>query len=551
VKTSAILFDLDGTLVDSERESAEAMARALAKGQGIRVDQSDRDFIIGRSWVEIEVRLRERYPALSWTRAELIAATAEHREEVFQEQGITILPGALEALRRFDDLPRGLVTGSSRAEAAQALRALGAESTFDVVVAAEDVATSKPDPQGYLQAAATLQVEPAACLVIEDSVAGIAAGIAAGMRVIAVAAGNFAGQSQKQAHHRVGTLDEVTRALLGPVATSAVGCYLPSASAMIFDSLPDRVSVYEVGPRDGLQNESRMVPTEDKIALIEALAATGLPKIEITSFVSPKWIPQLADAREVAERVERQNGVTLTALVPNRRGLDNAMAAGMKEVAVFLSASETHNKRNVNKTIAETLRAFEDVVDPAIASGLHVRAYVSTVFGCPYEGEVDPAQVLDLSRKLLDMGVYQISLGDTIGVANPRQVERVLQRVIDEVGAGELAVHFHDTQGTALANCAVALTMGITTVDSSIGGLGGCPYAPGASGNLATEDLVAMLHSMGVETGIDLDALVDCSRMAASYVGHELPSKYLKAHLGKRARARRQTERKRHQEDKR
>jgi hydroxymethylglutaryl-CoA lyase len=232
----------------------------------------------------------------------------------------------------------------------------------------------------------------------------------------------------------------------------------------------------------------------------------------------------------------------MSALVPNRRGLDNAIASGMKEVAVFLSASETHNKRNVNKTIAETLRAFEDVVQPARDAGLQVRAYVSTVFGCPYEGEVDPKRVLSLCKDLLGTGVYEISLGDTIGVANPRQVESVLRLLLGEIEADKLAVHFHDTQGTALANCAIALTTGISTVDSSIGGLGGCPYAPGASGNLATEDLVAMLHGMGVETGIDLDALVECSRMATEFVGHELPSKYLKAHLGKQARARRRQE---------
>lgn len=310
----------------------------------------------------------------------------------------------------------------------------------------------------------------------------------------------------------------------------------------MFDSLPERVSVYEVGPRDGLQNESRMVPTEDKIAFVDALARTGLSRIEITSFVSPRWIPQLADGREVATSVQRPEGVRMSALVPNRRGLDNAIAAGMKEVAVFLSASETHNKRNVNKSIAETLRAFDDVVQPAQDAGLKVRAYVSTVFGCPYEGEVDPNRVLSLCKDLLTTGVYEISLGDTIGVANPLQVESVLRLLLAEVEADKLAVHFHDTQGTALANCAVALTTGITTVDSSIGGLGGCPYAPGASGNLATEDLVAMLHGMGVETGVDLDALVECSRMATEFVGHELPSKYLKAHIGKQARSRRRQE---------
>ncbi len=311
---------------------------------------------------------------------------------------------------------------------------------------------------------------------------------------------------------------------------------------MIFDSLPSRVTIYEVGPRDGLQNESGLVPTQDKIDFVNALAASGIQKIEITSFVSPRWIPQLADGREVAQGVLRPANVQMSALVPNRRGLDNAMAAGMKEVAVFLSASETHNKRNVNKTIADTLRAFDAVIEPALDAGLKVRAYVSTVFGCPYEGEVDPAKVVWLCTELLNKGVYEISLGDTIGVANPKQVESVLALLCAEVPKEKLAVHFHDTQGTALANCVVALAMGITTVDSSIGGLGGCPYAPGASGNLATEDLVAMLHGMGVETGIDLNALVECSRMAAGFVGRSLPSKYAKAHIGKQGRDRRKKE---------
>jgi hydroxymethylglutaryl-CoA lyase len=306
--------------------------------------------------------------------------------------------------------------------------------------------------------------------------------------------------------------------------------------------LPDRVTIYEVGPRDGLQNEARQVPTAEKIRFIDALVDAGLHNIEITSFVSPKWIPQLADAAEVARGVRRPAGARMSALVPNRRGLDAAMAVGMKEIAVFLSASETHNKKNVNKTIAETLAAFEDVVPPALAAGLKVRAYVSTVFGCPYEGDVDPRAVLQLSARLIEMGVYQISLGDTIGVANPRQVEDVIGRVLAEHPADRIAVHFHDTQGTALANCLVSLTLGIRTIDSSAGGLGGCPYAPGASGNLATEDLVAMLHAMGIETGVDLDRLVDASRLATAFVGHDLPSKYLKAHLGKQARARRRAE---------
>jgi len=306
--------------------------------------------------------------------------------------------------------------------------------------------------------------------------------------------------------------------------------------------LPPEVTIYEVGPRDGLQNEARNVPTVDKIRFIDALVASGIKAIEITSFVSPKWIPQLADAAEVARGVHRPAGVRMSALVPNRRGLDTALASGMKEIAVFLSASETHNRKNINKTIAETFEAFKEVIPPALAANVPVRAYVSTVYGCPYEGEVDPDKAVDLTTQLRDLGVYEISLGDTIGVANPAQVEDVLGRVLAKHPAKSVAVHFHDTQGTALANCLVALQMGVTTIDAAAGGLGGCPYAPGASGNLATEDVVAMLHAMGVKTGIDLDKLTEASRTASTFVGHELPSKYLKAHLGKQARARRRAE---------
>jgi hydroxymethylglutaryl-CoA lyase len=306
--------------------------------------------------------------------------------------------------------------------------------------------------------------------------------------------------------------------------------------------LPERVTIYEVGPRDGLQNEARHVPTADKIRLIEALIAAGVGAIEITSFVSPKWIPQLADSSEVARGVGRRDGVRFSALVPNKQGLKTALAAGMREIAVFMSASETHNKKNVNKTIPETLEAFGEVIPDALAAQVKVRAYLSTCFGCPYEGEVDPARVVALTGELMAMGVYQVSISDTIGVANPRQVDDVLSRVLAVHPLPAIAVHFHDTQGTALANCVAAMALGITTIDSAVGGLGGCPYAPGASGNLATDDVVAMLHSMGIETGIDLDKLVDASRLAASFVGHELPSKYLKAHLGKQARARRRAE---------
>jgi hydroxymethylglutaryl-CoA lyase len=305
----------------------------------------------------------------------------------------------------------------------------------------------------------------------------------------------------------------------------------------VLDHLPPDVTIYEVGPRDGLQNEARLIPTDDKVAFIDGLSQTGLRAIEITSFVNPKWIPQLADAVEVARRITRRPGVVYSALVPNRQGLDSALAAGMKEIAVFMSASETHNKKNINKTIAATLQAFRDTVPPAIAAGLKVRAYVSTVYGCPYEGAVDPAKAVELCRELRALGCYQISLGDTIGVANPRQVRDVLTRVLAEVPAPAVAVHFHDTRGTALANILISVEMGITTVDSALGGLGGCPYAPGASGNVATEDVVYMLEGMGVRTGIDLDKLVEVSRLVSTLVGHEMPSKYYRAYVGARGRS--------------
>jgi len=305
----------------------------------------------------------------------------------------------------------------------------------------------------------------------------------------------------------------------------------------MFSKLPRDVTVYEVGPRDGLQNESRLIPTASKIELIDALSETGLRCLEVTSFVNPKWIPQLADASAVAEGIARQPGVSYSALVPNARGLEAALEAGMEEIAVFLSASETHNKKNVNKTIADTLDAFRDTVPPARDAGLKVRAYVSTVYGCPYEGAVDAHRVVTLCRDLVDLGCYQVSLGDTIGVATPVQVRDVLGMVLKEQPYESVAVHFHDTRGTALANILVAVDMGVRTVDSALGGLGGCPYAPGASGNVATEDVVYMLEGMGVETGIDIDKLVDCSTLASTLLGHEVPSKFYKAEMGIRQRA--------------
>jgi hydroxymethylglutaryl-CoA lyase len=296
----------------------------------------------------------------------------------------------------------------------------------------------------------------------------------------------------------------------------------------LFDRTPDRVSVYEVSLRDGLQNERATVPLRGKLRLIDALVAAGLQRIEMTSFVSPKWIPQLADADELATHVTSlpgPPGVTFSALCPNAKGLERARAAGMREIAVFLSASETHNQKNVNKTVAETLAAFEETIGPARSSGMRVRGYVSTVWGCPYEGAVDPKRPLEIAQKLLQMGCYQVSLGDTIGVGTPRQTERILQLVLAEIPAERVAMHMHDTRGTALANVLVGLEMGVRDFDASVGGMGGCPYAPGAAGNLATEDLVYMLHGMGVETGIDLERLVEAGRVAESVVGRPLPGK--------------------------
>lgn len=303
----------------------------------------------------------------------------------------------------------------------------------------------------------------------------------------------------------------------------------------MFDRLPERVQIYEVGPRDGLQNEKAFVSTEDKIRLIDALAAAGLGRVEITSFVHPRWIPALADADRVAGHYpQRADGPTWTALVPNMRGFERALKAGMREVAVFMSASETHNQRNINKSRDETYAAFEPVFAGCAEHGIAVRAYVSTVWGCPYEGEVDPAAAADVAARLLALGAYQISLGDTIGVGTPLQTRRLLDRIGAQVPLETLAMHMHDTRGTALANCVVGLEYGVTTFDASIAGLGGCPYAPGASGNLATEDLVYMLHGMGIETGIDLDRLVDAGALAQRLLGRTLPGRALQALLAGR-----------------
>jgi hydroxymethylglutaryl-CoA lyase len=301
---------------------------------------------------------------------------------------------------------------------------------------------------------------------------------------------------------------------------------------------PSRVTVYEVGLRDGLQNESVTVSTDGKRALLAALVAAGIPRLEATSFVSPRWIPQLADAEAMAAGLPDLPGVEFSALVPNEKGLERALAhPAVKTVAVFLSASETHNRKNVNRSIAESLRGFEQVVPRAKAAGRRVRAYVSTVWGCPYEGPVDVGHALDIARELRRMGADELSLGDTIGVGTPGQTARICERFLAAFPSSVLALHLHDTRGTALANALAGLQAGIATFDASVGGMGGCPYAPGASGNLATEDLVYMLHGMGIETGIDLEKLVDAGRLARTLVGRELPGRYLKAALAERAAA--------------
>jgi hydroxymethylglutaryl-CoA lyase len=302
----------------------------------------------------------------------------------------------------------------------------------------------------------------------------------------------------------------------------------------LLGGLPRRVDLYEVGPRDGLQNELRTLPTRDKARLVEALVAAGEKRIEVTSFVSPKWIPQLADAEELLRLVGRKPGVVFSALVPNLKGLERAREAGLQEAAVFISASEAHSKKNINKSIAEALGASREVATAAVRMGMRVRGYLSTVWGCPYEGDVPVERVVDICRQLVDMGLYQLSLGDTIGVGTPRQTEEILTALLKYIPLEKLALHLHDTRGTALANALVGLSAGITTFDASIGGLGGCPYAPGAAGNLATEDAVFMFQGMGVETGIHLDRLVEAGELAQELIGRKLAGKFLQAALGER-----------------
>jgi isopropylmalate/homocitrate/citramalate synthase len=302
-------------------------------------------------------------------------------------------------------------------------------------------------------------------------------------------------------------------------------------------ALPNRVTIVEVGPRDGLQNELARVPTDDKIAFVNLLSAAGLPVIEVSSFVRADWVPQLADSGMVLAGITRRPGTRYTALVPNFTGLKYAEAAGMQEIAIFAAASETFSQRNINRSIEDSLKSYATVCQEATARGIRVRAYLSTAFGCPFEGRVDPADVADLSRRLLDMGAFEVAISDTIGIAHPGQVRTVIEAVLKHVPLEQLALHFHDTRGTALANVLAALIMGVSIFDASAGGLGGCPYAPGATGNLATEDLVYMLDGLGIETGVSLPALLDASRFIEPRVGHPLPSRYYRAEASRKSEA--------------
>ena len=292
---------------------------------------------------------------------------------------------------------------------------------------------------------------------------------------------------------------------------------------------PKQVTIVEVGPRDGLQNERALVSTADKIEFVNRLSAAHLPVIEVSAFVSPKWVPQMADAAEVFAGIRRAPGIRYTALVPNLAGLDRAIAAGVTEIAVFAASTETFSRKNINQSIDESLATYAQVCDRARASGLRVRGYLSTAFGCPFEGTVAPERVADVAARLADLGVFEVAISDTIGIAHPGQVPGVLDAVLARVPAAQVALHFHDTRGTALANVLASLPYGIATFDAAAGGLGGCPFAPGAAGNLATDDLIYMLDGLGIETGVSLAAISDASAFIASRIDHRLPSRYAQA----------------------
>jgi hydroxymethylglutaryl-CoA lyase len=299
---------------------------------------------------------------------------------------------------------------------------------------------------------------------------------------------------------------------------------------MDFRSLRGRhVTIVEVGPRDGLQNEHATISTADKIEFVDRLSAAHLPVIEVSAFVSPKWVPQMADAAQVFAGIRRAPGIRYTALVPNLAGLDRAAAAGVGEIAVFAAASETFSRKNINQSVDDSLATYKAVCARALQSGMRVRGYLSTAFGCPYEGDVPAARVADLVARLIELGVFEVAVSDTIGIAHPGQVPVVLEEILRKTSARQIALHFHDTRGTALANVVAALPYDIATFDASAGGLGGCPYAPGAAGNLATDDLIYLLNGLGVETGVSLPKLSEASAFIGAKLDHPLPSRYAQA----------------------
>ena len=283
--------------------------------------------------------------------------------------------------------------------------------------------------------------------------------------------------------------------------------------------IPEKIQIVEVGPRDGLQNEKEWVPTETKISLIEKLADAGLTKIEATSFVSPKWVPQLKDAHEVFTGIKRISGVSYPVLTPNMKGFERALEADAKEIAVFSAASEAFTQKNTNCSIEESINRFRPVLEEAKKTNIPVRGYISCVLGCPYQGNVAVEDVVNIAAKMTEMGCFQISLGDTIGAGTPVQAKRMVQKVSEKVPVSKLALHFHDTRGQALANIFACLELGVTVIDASVAGLGGCPYAKGATGNVATEDVVFMLHGMDIETGIDLNNLIETGRFISGVLG--------------------------------
>jgi len=297
--------------------------------------------------------------------------------------------------------------------------------------------------------------------------------------------------------------------------------------------LPQKVRLVEVGPRDGLQNEAQLISIADKVQLVDELTASGLSHIEVGSFVSPKWVPQMAGSSEVFAQIQREQGITYAALTPNLRGFEDALAAGVKEVAVFAAASEAFSQRNINCSISESLERFAPIMEAARLYGIKVRGYVSCVLGCPYEGEIAPQQVAGVSRELIDMGCYEVSLGDTIGTGTPGATRTLLNVVAGQIPRGKLAGHFHDTYGQALANIYASLLEGIEVFDSSVAGLGGCPYAKGASGNVASEDVLYMLQGLGIETGVDLDRLITAGQRISSVLGRANGSRVAKARLSR------------------